>query len=162
MDATMRKTRTPTGLEREPATAPGGYPTYRPRLPWAWWQRNRRYTLYMLRELSSVFVALWSALFLVQLSRLRRGKDSYERFVAAQHSPGWMAFHLITLLFALLHAVTWFQLTGVVMSGMAQKVRIGGRRLSAQQISAGSFAGWAAASLGILLALLLGGRKGQD
>jgi hypothetical protein len=41
-------------------------------------------------------------------------------------------------------------------------VRIGGRRLSAQQISAGSFAGWGAASLGILLALLLGGRKGQD
>ena len=82
--------------------------------------------------------------------------------MAAQRSPGWMAFNLVTFLFALLHAVTWFQLTGVVMSGMAQKVRIGGRRLSAQQISAGSFAGWAAASLGILLALLLGGRKDQD
>ena len=162
MVTTMSKTRTPAGLEREPATAPGGYPTYRPRLPWAWWQRNRRYTLYMLRELSSVFVALWSALFLVQLSRLRRGKDSYERFVAAQRSPGWMAFHLITLLFALLHAVTWFQLTGVVMSGLAQKVRLGGRKLSAEQITAVSFADWAATSLGILLALLLGGRKGHD
>ena len=40
---------------------------------------------------TSVFVAIWSVLFLVQLSRLRRGKDSYERFVAAQRSPGWMA-----------------------------------------------------------------------
>ena len=162
MDATISKTQTPAGLEPEPATAPGGYPTYRARLPWAWWQRNPRYTLYMLRELSSVFIALWSALFLVQLSRLRRGKDSYERFVVAQRSPGWMAFNLITLLFALLHAVTWFQLTGVVMSGLAQKVRLAGRKLSAEQITAGSFAGWAAASLGILLALLLGGRKGQD
>ena len=46
--------------------------------------------------------------------------------------------------------------------GNAQKVRIGGRRLTARQISAGSFAGWAAASLGILLLLLLGGRQDQD
>jgi fumarate reductase subunit C len=161
MGATMSNTHTPTGLAREPATAPGGYPTYRPRLPWAWWQRNRRYTLYMLRELSSVFIALWSAVFLVQLGRLRRDKGAYERFLAAQRSPGWIGFNVITLGFALLHAVTWFQLTGVVLSGLAQKVRIGGRTLSAQQIAAGSFAGWAAASLGILLVLLLGGRKGR-
>jgi len=150
---------TPSGLARDAATAPGGYTTYRPRLPWAWWRRNPRYTLYMLRELSSVFIAIWSALFLVQLGKLRRGRDEYDEFVAAQRRPGWIAFNVVAFLFALLHAVTWFQLSGVVLSGLAQKVRVGGFKLTSDMLTAGNFAGWAGASLGILVGLLLGGRE---
>lgn len=159
----MNETHTTSGLVKDPSVAPGGYSTYRPRLQWAWWTRNQHYTIYMLRELSSVFIALWSVRFLAQLNRLRRGDAAaYERSVEAQRNPGWIVFDVVTLLFALLHAVTWFQLTGVVMSGMARKVRLGSFRLSGREIAAGSFASWAAASLGVLVALLMAGRDSED
>src|SRR5258708_2368901 len=52
---------------RGPGPAPGSYhPASRPQLPWGWWAGNPRYSLYMLRELSSLFVALWSVRCLVQ------------------------------------------------------------------------------------------------
>lgn len=155
----MSASQTPSGLATGAATAPGGYATYRPRLPWAWWRRNPRYAVYMLRELSSVFIAIWAALFLAQLNTLRQGREEYDDFVAAQRRPAWLAFNVVTFLFALLHAVTWFQLSGVVLSGMAQKVRVAGVRPTPQMLTSGNFAGWAAASLGILLGLLLGGQK---
>ena len=140
----------------EPA-APGGYRTYRPRMPWAWWTGNRRYAVYMLREASSIFIAVWSVLFLAQLSRLRSGRESYDRFVRAQRAPGWLLFHLISFLFALLHAVTFLQLAGTV-----QTVRLGSRKLTARQVTAGAFAGWAVATLTVLIVVIFGGGRRPD
>jgi fumarate reductase subunit C len=110
----------------------------------------------MLRELSSLFLALWAVRLLTRLDRLRRGQEGYEAFVAAQRRPAWVVYHLITLLFALLHAVTF-----LVAAGKGPTPHIRGRRVSEQTIAAGAFAGWAVASLGVALVLLLGGRR-QD
>jgi fumarate reductase subunit C len=138
--------------------APGRYhPAGGPRLPWDWWAANPRYRLYMLRELSSLFVALWSARCLVQFARLREGPGRYERFLAAQRRPGWLLFNLVAFAFSLLHAVTWLQLAGVV-----QTVRIGRRVLDPRMVSKGAFAGWAVASLGIAGILLRGGRRDRS
>lgn len=128
----------------------------RPGLPWGWWRANRRYTIYMLRELSSVFIALWSLRLLKQLGQLRRGQEAYDAYVAAQRRPRWFLFNLVTLLFALLHSVTFLQLAGTV-----QTVRLGQRKLPAEQVTAGAFAGWAAASCTVLVAMLFGGRRGR-
>lgn len=142
---------------RSPGPAPGSYhPASRPQLPWGWWAGNPRYSLYMLRELSSLFVALWSVRCLVQIARLRRGPESYERFLAAQRRPGWMLFNLAAFGFSLLHTVTWLQLTGVV-----QTVRIGRRVVDPRIVARGAFGGWAIASLGIAAILLRGGRRDQ-
>ena len=123
MGTMTERAQAPARPRRNIAPAPGSYhPANRPRLPRRWWEFNRHYTLYMLRELSSVFIALWSALFLVQLGRLRHGEEGYERFVAAQRRPAWVLFNLIAFLFSLLHSVTWLQLTGIV-----QPIRIGRR-----------------------------------
>lgn len=156
MGETMSDGQTPSGLARDAATAPGGYATYRPRLPWTWWTRNNNYRTYMLREASSLFIAIWAWRFLAQLRRLRRGADAYDGFVRAQRSPGWLLFNVTTFLFALLHSVTFLQ-----AAGMGPRVRLGGRKVTEEMITNGAFAGWAAASIGVLLALLLGGR-GED
>lgn len=154
MSYTQRK----TGWVRNVAAEPAGYHSAdQPGLPLGWWRANRRYTTYMLRELSSLFIAIWSLRFLMQLSRVRRGKDAYDGFVAAQRSPFWIIFNLVTLLFALLHSVTFLQLAGTV-----QTVRLGERKLPAEQVTAGAFAGWAAASLTVLITLLFGGRTGRE
>jgi fumarate reductase subunit C len=150
----MSDRRTSGGWVREIGAAPARYrPVDRPGLPTAWWRVNRRYTLYMLRELSSVFVAVWSVRLLVQLDQLRRGGVAYEAAVAAQRRPAAMAFQVITFLFAMLHSVTF-----LIAAGKGPTVRLGGRRLPERAIAGGAFAGWAAASLTVLLILLVGGR----
>jgi fumarate reductase subunit C len=139
---------------REVGAARGRYHREnQPALPWGWWQGNPRYGIYMLRELSSVFVALWALMFLGQLQSLRQGKDAYERFLATQRRPGWILFNLIAFLFALLHSETWLQLAGVV-----QTVRVGERTVPPRTVTAGAFAGWGVTSLGVLVALLLFGK----
>jgi fumarate reductase subunit C len=134
--------------------APAGYhQVSQPGLPRAWWRVNRRYTLYMLRELSSVFNAVWSVRLLLQLDQLRRGQEAYDAAVAAQRRPWWLAFHLITLLFAAIHSVTF-----LIAAGKGPTLHVRGRRVPERAIAAGAFAGWGAASLAVLLVLLFGRR----
>lgn len=152
----MSNGHTPSGLARAAATAPGGYSTYRPRLPWTWWTRNSHYTTYMLREMSSLFIAIWAWRFLRQLRQLRRGAAAYEGYVRRERGAGWLLFNLIAFLFAVLHSITFLQ-----AAGMGPRVRVGGRKLSEATITNGAFAGWAAASVVVLLGLLLGG-LGKD
>jgi fumarate reductase subunit C len=154
MDVAMSYARTPSGWVRKIGTAPAGYrPVSQPGLPPAWWRVNRRYTLYMLRELSSVFVALWSVRLLIQLDQVRRGRAAYDAAVAVQRRPPAIAFHLVTLLFATIHSVTF-----LIAAGKGPTVHARGRRVPERAIATGAFAGWAAASLAVLLVLLVGGR----
>jgi fumarate reductase subunit C len=153
MGTVMEQTTRP---RRAVSVAPGRYQEAdQTRLPWDWWRVNERYTVYMLRELSSVFVALWSAIFMVQLGKLRGGREEYERFVMAQRRPGWMLFHAVSLAFSLLHAVTWLQLAGLIL----RVPRFGGRKIEAGTITAAAFGGWAFVSAAISLILLLGRRR---
>lgn len=153
MSATTEYTRTEQGWVRTVAAAPAGYHrTDRPGLPVAWWRVNPRYTLYMLRELSSIFNALWALRVLLQFRQAHGSREGYDRFVAAQRRPAWIAYHLITLLFALIHSVTF-----LIAAGKGPTVHVRGRRVPERTLATGAFAGWAAASLAVALALLLGG-----
>ena len=150
----MSYAQTPHGWVRKMAAAPAGYHVAdRPGLPPGWWRANPRYTLYMLRELSSVFNALWAVRVLIQVGQVRRGRDAYDAFVAAQRRPRWIAYHLITLLFAVIHSVTF-----LIAAGKGPTLRVRGRRVPERTLANGAFAGWAAASLLVLLVLVLGGR----
>jgi fumarate reductase subunit C len=140
---------------RNIAASPNGYHRAdQPGLVPAWWRANRRYALYMLRELASVFLAVWSLRLLRQLNLLRQGEEAYETFVAKQRRLPWVLFHVTAFFFALLHAVTF-----LIAAGKGPTMRIMGRKVPERAITAGAFAGWSVASVGVLLALLFGGRK---
>ena len=49
------------------------YKAYIPSRPATWWLRNLKYFLFMMRELSSVFIAAFLILFLYELSLLSKG-----------------------------------------------------------------------------------------
>ncbi|HXJ81681.1 MAG TPA: fumarate reductase subunit C [Candidatus Methylomirabilis sp.] len=123
---------------------------YYPKLPNTWWLKNPRYFRFMIREVTSVFIAIFLVVLLVELYQLSRGPDAYAAFADRLRSPGWILFHLVALAFALYHSVTWFNLTGVV-----QVVRVGERQVPPALVVAGAFAAWGAVSLAILLLFLM-------
>lgn len=125
---------------------------YYPKMPSTWWLRRPAYFRFMMREVSSVFIAIFLVVFLIQLHQLSRGPEGYAVFVTTLGSPGWIAFHAVALAFALYHSVTWFNLTAVV-----QVVRLGDRQVPPRLVAAATFTAWAVVSLAILIWLPLGG-----
>jgi fumarate reductase subunit C len=155
MGTTMSATQTERGWVREIGPTPGEYRrATQPGLPPAWWRTNPRYSLYMLRELSSVTNALWSMRLLLLLDRLRQGEDAYEKALADERRPPIVALNLITLVLAVVHSVTF-----LLAAGKGPTLRAPNGRVPERTIATAAFAGWAVASLTVLLVLVFGGRE---
>ena len=75
---------------------------------WAWFLERPGYMRFMVRELTSFFVAGYLVVFLITLARLGGGEAVFAEWVTALGSPGWMAAHVIALVAAVWHSVTWF------------------------------------------------------
>src|SRR6266446_1455300 len=76
-------------------------------MPATWWLHNTHLTLFMIRELTSLFVAGYAVFLLVLVAM---AKDP-AAFAAALHSAAAIVFQLIALPFVIFHSVTWFNLT---------------------------------------------------
>ena len=126
---------------------------YRTRVPTLWWSRKRPYLKFMLRELSSVFVAFYVVILLLQLHALRGGPATYLEFQHWLTNPLLVVLNGISFLFVLFHAVTWFNLTPKAMV-----VRWRGKRLPDLLVAAPSYVAWLAIS-GLVILLLM--RQGQ-
>jgi fumarate reductase subunit C len=102
-----------------------------------WWARRRSYTTFMLRELSSVFVALFIVELLLLVRAVGRGPAAYEDFLDALANPLMIVVNVVALAFVLLHAVTFANLTP-----RAMVVRVRGRRMPSRAVLAGVYLGW--------------------
>ena len=131
------------------AVRPDKAKLYYAKLPGTWWLKKPSYFLFMLREFSSLFIAIFLVVFLVQIYQLTKGPEAYAAFVQKLSAPGWIVFHIVALLFALLHSVTWFQSTAVVMP-----VRLGERPLPRNLIFAFNMGAWIVVSAVILILFL--------
>ncbi len=119
---------------------------YYPSMPTMWWLRKRSYFLFMVRELSSVFIALFLVVFLAQIYQLADGQQSYTAFIQGLGSPAWITFHVVALLFALYHTFTWFQSSSVVL-----QIKIGRRVLPRSVVMALHVGAWVVASAVVLI-----------
>lgn len=131
------------------AVRPDPTKLYHRKMPATWWLTQRSYFLFMLRELSSVFIALFLVVYLFQIYQLSEGPDAYSAFTRKLSSPGWILFHLVALLFALYHSITWFQSSAVVLP-----LRIGERLISRPIVMALHVGAWVIVSLVVLLLFL--------
>jgi fumarate reductase subunit C len=112
----------------------------RPMSVW-WWTRRRTYFLFVMRELSSLFIA-WLVLYLLLFIRaVGRGEAAYADFLDRASSPWLVAVNVIAFGFVLLHTVTWFSLTP-----QAMVVNVRGRRVPAAVIIGAQYAGLAVVS----------------
>jgi fumarate reductase subunit C len=102
-----------------------------------WWRRNPFYVRYMIREASSVFLAIYTVILLVGLLRLTQGEAAYEAWRAGMTGIGFIVFHWLALLTVGYHAYTWWK----VAPKTAPDLRLAGRPLPELVITAG---GWLA------------------
>ena len=116
-------------------------PLYRPRVSIWWWTRKRTYFVFVMRELSSIFVAWFVVYLLLLVHAVGRGEAAYQRFLDGASSPWVTVLNVVALVFVLLHTVTWFSLTPQAMA-----VRVAGRRVPAWQIIVGQYVGLAVVS----------------
>jgi fumarate reductase subunit C len=103
---------------------------YQPKVRLLWWLSRRSYTWFVLRELSSLFVA-WTVVYLLLLVRaVAGGPAAYQRFLDWSASPWLVALNLVALAFVLLHAVTFVNLTPQAMVVQLRGHRVPGRALA--------------------------------
>ena len=119
---------------------------YLRKMPKSWWLAQRRYTSYMARELSCVFIGAYSVLIVVGLHRLSQGRAEYGAFLDALQSPLGMVFHAAALVFALIHTVSWFSL-----APKAMPLQIGEKTLPGSAVVLAHYAVWIVVSAGVLL-----------
>jgi fumarate reductase subunit C len=120
----------------------------RPRVSTYWWLGRRSYLAFILRELSSVFIAWFVVYFLLLVRAVARGAPAYQEFLSWSANPIVLLLNFVTFLFVVLHAITWFNL-----APQAMVVRMGTTRVPGVIIAASNYLAWAAASA--LLAWLL-------
>ena len=118
---------------------------YRPRVSTWWWTRRRSYTVFVLRELSSVFIAWFVVYLILFVYAVGQSETAYRRFLDWASAPWVVGLNVVALAFVLLHAVTWFALTPQAMD-----VRLGGRKVPGFHILAGQYTGLVVVSLFVL------------
>ncbi|MCK2217205.1 hypothetical protein MF672_025955 [Actinomadura sp. ATCC 31491] len=113
---------------------------YRPRRDRLWFARTRSYTLFVLRELTSVFVA-WAVAFTLMLLAAVLG-GTLPQFAALAARPWMIALNVVALAATVFHAVTFLNL-----APKATVVRLDGWRVPAWMIQGGNHTAWALVSL---------------
>ncbi|MFG1956629.1 hypothetical protein [Nonomuraea sp. NPDC049028] len=113
---------------------------YRPPRDAFWFARTRNYTIFVLRELTSVLVA-WTIVFLLLLVGALLG-GTFQDFTALAAQPWMIVVNVVALVATVFHAVTFLNL-----APKATVVRLDGWRVPAWMIQGGNHSAWLALSV---------------
>ena len=122
-------------------------PYIRPMSKTTWYMRNKRYKVYVMRELTSFLVAFYSFLTIIALAALASDSpDRWNAFLATQQGMGMMIFHALALLYFLFfQTFPWFKL-----APKAMPVYLGEKKLADIYIIIGHYVAWVVISVFIL------------
>jgi fumarate reductase subunit C len=112
-----------------------------------WWRKDPYFVRYMIRESSSVFLAVYALILLAGLYRLTQGEAAWNAWLGALTSPVSIVFHWAALLTVGYHAYTWWK----VAPKTAPDLRIGGRAVPECAITGGGWLATVGASILIYL-----------
>lgn len=84
---------------------------YRRQMSVLWWVSYRNYSLFMVREVTCIFVAFFALITLWQVHALAEGREAYDHFLARLKSPRFVFLDILALIFVLFHSITWFNAT---------------------------------------------------
>lgn len=138
-------------MSQRPAYTPYHPRWYRIRVSTYWWSGQWSYLRFILRELSSLSIAYFVVLFLLQIRALTRGPQAYAEFQESLKTPLLIGLNAVALLFVLFHSITWFNL-----APKAIVVRVRGRRIPDLIIAMANYVAWLAVSALVAWLLLTG------
>lgn len=93
-------------------------------IPNTWWLKNNFYKAYMAREISCIFITIYSVVLLVGFFRLYQGPEAYQGWLEALQSPWSIALAVVTLLSTMYHSISWFKLAPQAMPLQFGKIRV--------------------------------------
>ena len=114
-------------------------------MPATWWLKKRPYFLFIVRELTSVFVGAYAVFLILLAGQL----DNPDKFSGLLHCPLLIALQIIGLPMLLYHSITWFNLTP-----KAVVVWRGEERVSPLLIAGSNYVVWLIVSIVILWIVL--------
>ena len=126
-------------------------PYIRPVSKTTWYMRNKRYKVYVLRELSSFLVAFYTFYTICALAILATGSaEKWDSFLASQQCTGMVVFHAAALLYFLFfQTFPWFKLApkASIVDGLIDVSAVGDypiaeRLVRLPQVRAGKHADW--------------------
>jgi fumarate reductase subunit C len=116
-----------------------------------WWLGNWPYVKFILRELSSIFVA-WFVVYLLLLVRaVSRGEAAFQTFLDFSAHPVVLTVNVITFFFIMFHALTWFAL-----APQAIVAHIGKKKVPPILIAGSNYGAWIVVSALVVWLLLRG------
>ena len=115
-----------------------------------WWLDKKQYILFVIRELTSIFVAAYCLFLLFFILKIGDENESYNLLIIFLKSPLILVLHLISFPFILYHTITWFNLTPKIMV-----LQIGEEKVPKELIAGLVYIMWGFLSL-ILIWLILG------
>lgn len=126
------------------------YPKYHSRwhrtpMPIFWWIRKWVYIKFISRELTSIAVASFAIVLLIQIKALIQGPQAYSELTKLLNTPLSVILHSITLIILIFHSITWFSL-----APKALVVRLGKWRIPDRVIIGSNLFAW------ILISLVIG------
>jgi len=114
-----------------------------------WWLGSWSYFAFVLREASCIFVA-WFVVYLLLLVRaVLQGEANYQQFMSWSATPAILWVNVVSFLFLVYHAYTFFD-----AAPRAMVVHLGKTRVPGSLIAGGHYAAWVLASAVIFWVLL--------
>ena len=107
-----------------------------------WWLEKRAYLAFILREGSCVFVAWFVVYLLLMVKAVIDGPGNYAAFLEWSATPWVLTLNVLSFLFMLYHAITFFD-----AAPRAMVVRVGRTRVPGHLVLAGHYVAWGASSL---------------
>jgi fumarate reductase subunit C len=122
---------------------------YRERMPIFWWVHKWVHFRFIARELTSLPVAFYALVLLLQIRALAQGTQAYANFLSWLKSPVSIVLHTAAFFLIIFHSVTWFNL-----APKALVFRIGKKRIPGLVIAASNYAAWLVFSAAIAWMML--------
>ena len=113
---------------------------HRPISTW-WWVRKRSYFVFVMRELSSIFVGWFVFYLLTLVAAVNRSEAAYNDFLDWASTPWVVVLNVVALAFLVLHVITWFSLTPKAMA-----IQLRGQPVPASLVIASQYVGLAVVS----------------
>lgn len=111
-----------------------------------WYLSKRSYTVHMLQELTSLFVAIFALILLWGIGAMAAGPEAYQSFLDGLTNPLVLLLMWATTIVMFYHAIAWFSVTPKAMP-----IQIGEDFVPGSVIAGAHYVVWVLLSVLILL-----------